>query len=86
MYGSWVTSGQRSYFRSSAAGNDPVLDAALLAGNEYKIEVRSQDKAQSSTGALTTGILTVAPPGAAPDIPAGCDTTSGTPSGSSTTC
>ena len=86
MYGSWVTSGQRSYFRSTASTNEPGLDAALVAGNEYRVEVRSQDKAQSSATALTTGILTVAPPGAAPDIPAGCDTFTGTPGGSSTTC
>lgn len=86
LYGSWVTSGQRSYFRSSAATNDPVLEAALVAGNEYRVEVHSQDKARASEGAVTTGILTVASPGAAPDIPAGCDTFASPPSGSSTTC
>lgn len=86
LYGSWVTSGQRSYFRSTASSNDPGLEAALLAGNEYRIEVRSQDESRSSEKALTTGVLTVPPPGAAPEIPAGCDTDSGTPSGTSTTC
>jgi len=86
LYGTWVASGQRSYFRSTSSSIEPGLEGALLVGEFYRIEVRAQDASLLSGTALTTGVVTVAPPSAAPEVPSGCDSVVGTPAGSSTTC
>lgn len=85
LYGTWVTSGARSYYRSTSATNDPGLDAAFVLGQYYRVEVRSQDKAEQSVNAVTTGPLTIPSPAAGAEVPAGCDGALGVPV-ANTTC
>jgi hypothetical protein len=86
LYGTWVTSGQRSYFRGTSTSSEPGLEAALLVGGEYRIEVRSQDLSRLSDDALKTGTVTVPAPVASPEVPSGCDSTLGVHPTSGTTC